>query len=113
MNEGILLLFLSKRNGNSKEKEYLIENDKNGKDYEGIQTDDAPVKYLIDCAASNGEKISKILYIVTQEVKEDRFDEEFQKMVTNYIIQEPKLKELYKEKMGFKRTFGNDYGVAQ
>lgn len=47
MNEGILLLFLSKRNGNSKEKEYLIENDKNGKDYEGIQTDDAPVKYLI------------------------------------------------------------------
>ena len=99
MNEGILLLFLSKRNGNSKEKKYLIENDKNGKDYEGIQTDDAPVKYLIDCAASNGEKISKLLYIVTQEVKADRFDEEFQKMVTNYIIQEPKLKELYKEKM--------------
>lgn len=97
MNKGILLLFLSQYKENARGKEYQAENNDNGKLYEGIQTDDAPVKYLFDCAYSQGDKIDKILCIVTQRVKKEKSFEKFQQMIIGYINQEIRLRECYQE----------------
>ena len=52
MNKGILLLFLSWYRKENRERNYIVENDQEGKMYHGIQNDDAPVKYLLDYASS-------------------------------------------------------------
>ena len=57
MNKGILLLFLSWYRKENRERNYIVENDQEGKMYHGIQTDDAPVKYLLDYAASQENQI--------------------------------------------------------
>ena len=95
MNKGILLLFLSWYRKENRERNYIVENDQEGKMYHGIQTDDAPVKYLLDYAASQENQIGKVICIVTQAVKAQNYYEKFQQMVIDYIEETPALKEFY------------------
>ena len=92
MNKGILLLFLSWYRKENRERNYIVENDQEGKMYHGIQTDDAPVKYLLDYAASQENQIGKVICIVTQAVKAQNYYEKFQQMVIDYIEETPALK---------------------
>lgn len=94
MQKGILLLFISNYKENSKELSYHVEALEN-ESYLGIQTNDAPVKYLLHQAVRNGDIIQKIFCIVTKEVKETGDFKKFQKMVNDYIDSHAQLNLLY------------------
>ena len=67
MKNSIMLLFL----GTYKEGENLKEGDykyKDGISYKGIQTADAPVSCLFECAQKDGNPINKIFCIVSEDV---------------------------------------------
>lgn len=96
--DGILLLFLSDYKEGRKAVRYMVEESDGGQQYfDGVQTNDAPVKYLICKAAGNGELIRKILYIVTEKVREHEDHKKFEQMVESYIRGDEKLRELYQD----------------
>ena len=97
MGKGIILLFLSEYRSDNKPLNYEVEDIREqGRTFEGTQTNDAPVKYLLYCAAKNGDIIQKIVCIVTKEVKQDKDDEKFKDMVNDYIRNDPRVKDYYK-----------------
>ena len=74
MGKGIILLFLSGGNANSnknannkgeKSPEYYGIEGKKEEKFLGLNTNDAPVKYLLYCAAKNGDIIQNIVCNVT------------------------------------------------
>lgn len=96
--DGILLLFLSDYKEGRKAVRYTAEEADGRQQYfDGVQTNDAPVKYLIYKAARNGELIRKILYIVTEKVREHEDHKNFEQMVESYIRGDEKLRELYQD----------------
>lgn len=96
MDKGILLLFLSKYKESKPEEDYNVEGS-DGESYKGTQTDDAPVKYLLNQAVKNEEPIQKIICIVTTEAKADGSFVKFQDMVETYIKSEKQLKSEYQK----------------
>lgn len=97
--KGFLLLFLSqyrKENKEIKEEKYFV-NDSDGQEiyFWGTQTNDAPVKYLIDQAAKNDVIIQKIACIVTDKVRNEGDYDQFQCMVNQYIQDDEHLKRFY------------------
>lgn len=96
--DGILLLFLSKYKEVGKSVLYAVEDAKGRTQYfEGVQTNDAPVKYLLQKAAQNGDLIQKILYIITEEVKKNKDHKKFEQMVDSYIQKDETLRMLYQD----------------
>jgi len=59
----VLLLFISDFKEANTEKLYKVADSE--KTYPGVQTNDAPVRYLCDCAAEKGNPIQKVLYIAS------------------------------------------------
>ena len=98
MGKGIILLFLSEYRSDNKPLNYEVEDIREqGRTFEGTQTNDAPVKYLLHNAADNGDRIEKIVCIVTAKVKEQKSDEKFQKMVNDYIQTDQRLSDYYQD----------------
>ena len=96
--DGRLLLFLSDYKEGRKAVRYTAEEADGRQQYfDGVQTNDAPVKYLIYKAARNGELIRKILYIVTEKVREHEDHKNFEQMTESYIRGDEKLRELYQD----------------
>lgn len=67
-NAGIFLV-LSPINSNSKLALYEVA-EMDGKSYKGIQTNDAPIQYLIDKVFSDGYNLKKIVCLTTDKTKE-------------------------------------------
>lgn len=98
MGKGIILLFLSEYRSDNEPLNYEVEDIREqGRTFEGTQTNDAPVKYLLHNAADNGDRIEKIVCIVTAKVKEQKSDEKFQKMVNDYIQTDQRLSDYYQD----------------
>ncbi len=96
--DGILLLFLSDYKEGIKPVRYTAEGPDGKEQYfDGMQTNDAPVKYLICKAAENGDLIQKILYIVTEKVRKNKDHKKFEQMVESYIQSDEKLRGLYRD----------------
>ncbi len=94
--DGILLFFLSEyREGNG--PVWYMEEEPDGTEryFEGVQTNDAPVKYLICKAAENGDLIQKVLYIITDRVRSRGDHKKFEQMVDAYIQEDERLRALY------------------
>lgn len=110
--DGILLLFLSEYKSGAQSAWYTSESpDGIQLQFEGTQTNDAPVKYLIVRAAENGCLIRKILCIVTRQVKEKQGFERFRQMVSDYINSDQRLREVYqKEEIAFCEITCSDLG---
>ncbi len=71
MKDSIMLLFLGIYKGNNEEGKKPPEKDYKYKDsimYKGIQTADAPVRCLYDCAEKDGNPINKIFCILSKKV---------------------------------------------
>lgn len=98
MAKGILILFLSEYKKGDK-LFYKVEESTNDKTegFQGIETNDAPVKYLLHCAKSNGDLIQKVIYIVTKKVKDKNNDKDFQNMVNQYIVNDEELRDVYQQ----------------
>ena len=94
--DGILLLFLSEYKEGNAAVRYTAEG-LDGKELhvEGVQTNDAPVKYLIRRAAGNGDLIQKVLYIITDRVRSRGDHKRFEQMVDAYIREDERLRALY------------------
>lgn len=95
MKKGILLLFISNYKENP-EVVYQIESSEK-ESYTGIQTNDAPIKYLLHQAIKNGDVIQKIICIITEKVKEAGDFLKFQNMVNDYISSEEELQLQYQD----------------
>lgn len=96
--DGILLLFLSEYKAGAQTALYTAESpDGTELQFEGTQTNDAPVKFLLARALENGSPIRKILCIVTEQVREKRDFERFQQMVSDYIQSDQGLREVYRD----------------
>lgn len=94
--DGILLLFLSDYKEGREPVQYMAEGaDGKAQYFDGVQTNDAPVKYLISKAAKNGDLIQKILYIITEKVKRNGDHKKFEQMVGSYIQKDERLRVLY------------------
>lgn len=66
----ILVLFLSDHKENKREENYYCDNGSRGET--GIQTNDAPTKYLLRAAHDNGNEIGDIFCITSRRVFEER-----------------------------------------
>lgn len=66
INDVIIITTLSTYNPKSTLREYTAENNKK---YSGIQTNEAPTKYFLDCIKDGGKNLRKIIYIATEEVR--------------------------------------------
>lgn len=110
--DGILLLFLSEYKAGAQTAQYTAKSpDGTELQFEGTQTNDAPVKYLILRAAENGTLIRKVMCIVTRQVKEKQGFERFQQMVSDYIHSDQRLQMLYqKEEIEFCEIHYSDFG---
>lgn len=97
MGNGILILFLSDYKADAKERIYKVENCQDS--FTGCQTNDAPVKYLLHNALEQGDRIEKIIFIMSSKVKEDGGDKKFIKRVETYIQEDEKLKHIYETKI--------------
>ena len=98
MGKGIILLFLSEYRSDNEPLNYEVEDIREqGRTFEGTQKNDAQVKYLLHNAADNGDRIEKIVCIVTAKVKEQKSDEKFQKMVNDYIQTDQRLSDYYQD----------------
>ena len=96
--DGILLLFLSEYKAGARAAVYTADSlDGTGLQFEGIQTNDAPVKFLLARAVENGDLIRKVLCIITEQVRENRDFERFQQMVSDHIYTDQKLREAYRD----------------
>ncbi len=67
-NKGTLLTFISEYKEKSQEQEYYVEGTNSS--YIGRQTNDAPTKYLLDCAKEDGIEIEHFICIVTDKSME-------------------------------------------
>lgn len=94
MGKGILLLFLSPYK-EAAMSSYTVESFNSDFTFSGSQTNDAPVQYLFYEALKNGDKIQKIVCIITEEVKISDRLEKFKSMMENYIQSNPELKKVY------------------
>lgn len=93
--KGLLLAFISDYKDGTPSSQYKVKReDGNDMWMEGAQTNDAPVKYLITKAFEDGNKIEKIICIVSKKV-EDKGLSEFKKMVMDYIESDEKLRTVY------------------
>lgn len=75
MKDSIMLLFLGTYKGNDKNGKKPAERNytyKDGITYTGVQTADAPVKCLYECAEKDGNPINKIFCILSQKVWQDQ-----------------------------------------
>lgn len=92
---GLLLAFISEYRAGNKTEKYKVKRE-DGKEewFEGTQTNDAPVKYLLSKALEDNNKIEKIICIVSQKVREEGY-EEFKSMVNDYIQSREELKTAY------------------
>ena len=77
------------------ENVYTVENFNDDFTFSGAQTNDAPVQYLFYEALKNGDRIQKIVCILTEEVKTSDRLEKFKSMVDNYIQSNPDLQAVY------------------
>ena len=78
---GLLLLFISDYKKNASVSKYKVRRE--GSEplwFEGAQTNDAPVKYLLSKGLEDGNKIEKIICIVSQKVEKEGY-EEFKSMI--------------------------------
>lgn len=85
MNE--ILLFLSKYKEGGAEKIYASDEG----EVSGIQTSDAPTKYLLKKAKKDGNEIEEILCITSKDVKENGLMQ-FEKMIEDYCREQSFLK---------------------
>lgn len=110
--DGILLLFLSEYKDGNDRVRYTAEKPEGEERYfEGVQTNDAPVKYLICQAAENGDLIQKVLYIVTDRVRSRDDHKKFEQMVDSYIQEDERLRELYEgQEMTYEEIAYTDSG---
>lgn len=93
--KGLLLVFISDYKDGAKTGRYKGERgDGTQWWFEGAQTNDAPVKYLISKALEDHHKIEKIICIVSKKVRDKGF-EEFQRMVNDYIHSSKELEAAY------------------
>lgn len=96
-NKGILFLFLSEYRGNNTEQKYTVEN--SSESYTGVQTNDAPVKYLLSYAVKVNAPIHKILCIASKKVQNEingaNALQYFQQMIKKYISENTELKAYY------------------
>lgn len=93
--KGLLLVFISDYKENASVSKYKVKRE--GEEdlwFEGAQTNDAPVKYLLLRALEEGSPIRKIICIVSQKV-EDKGYKEFQSMVSDHIGGSEELKAVY------------------
>ena len=110
--DGILLLFLSEYKEGNAAVRYTAEG-LDGKELhvEGVQTNDAPVKYLIRRAAGNGDLIQKVLYIITDRVRSRGDHKRFEQMVDAYIREDERLRALYEgQKITYEEIAYTDSG---
>lgn len=93
--KGLLLVFISDYKHDAEIQIYRAQKE-DGTEwcFEGAQTNDAPVKYLISKAFENNNKIERIICIVSKKVKEQGL-EEFKSMVYGYICSREELKAAY------------------
>lgn len=92
---GLLLLFISDYKKNASVSKYKVRRE--GSEplwFEGAQTNDAPVKYLLSKGLEDGNKIEKIICIVSQKVEKEGY-EEFKSMVNGYIREKEVLNAAY------------------
>lgn len=93
--KGLLLVFISDYKDGAKTGRYKVERGYGTPWwFEGTQTNDAPVKYLISKALEDHHKIEKIICIVSKKVKDKGF-EEFRCMVNDYIHNSKELEAAY------------------
>ena len=98
-NEGVLILFLSIYRG-GEERKYDVED--SDQVVQGTETNDAPVRYLLQYALSEGEQnaVGKILCIASRQVRKKDEDgksdvDRFREMVKTYIQDDKRLSEHY------------------
>lgn len=94
-NKGLLLVFVSDYKSGAETRKYKVKQE-NGSVcwFEGAQTNDAPVKYLISKALEDKNKIEKIICIVSKMVEEKGLDE-FKDMVNAYLSSSRELETAY------------------
>lgn len=89
---------------NGEKAEFTYTSDR--RDFKGIQTNEAATRYIMDLLAEKGEKLDKIIYLATKEVKNEngenyvkeiRFDSENKKITTPTKLN---TEEFYRERLG-------------
>lgn len=93
--KGLLLVFISDYKDSSVTQIYKAQK-QDGTEwcFEGTQTNDAPVKYLISKALEDNNRIEKIICIVSKKVREQGL-EEFKRMVNDYVCGSEEWKAVY------------------
>lgn len=88
-----LILFLSTPSRNQEEKTYKSDMG----DFIGVNSSDAPSKYILQYAHSNGNTLDEIICIVTEESKEKSLDE-YKNLISRYCgdkdISAPQIKDI-------------------
>ena len=97
MKDGVLILFLSKYR-EQEERTYYVEGMETS--YTGAQTNDAPVKYLMNYAAETGYVIRKILCVASKAVRNESESgnstlQHFEDMLQSYIEEDSELQNIY------------------
>lgn len=97
MKDGVLILFLSKYR-EQEERTYYVEGMETS--YTGAQTNDAPVKYLMNYAAETGYVIQKILCVASKAVRNESESgnstlQHFEDMLQSYIEEDSELQNIY------------------
>ena len=87
MTKAAIITFLSLKSKDGKQVNYRV--DGSEQIITGVETNDAPVKYLLDKSVKEGKKVDRIACIVSEEVyaqgKPDSAYNLFQKMVKEYV----------------------------
>lgn len=71
---GVILLFLSDYKNTTLEKEYRVRHSKSSVTYKGVQTNDAPIRYLLSKAESDGHSIGIIICVLSRKCYEEPKD---------------------------------------
>ena len=89
MEKAAIITFLSVKSKVGKTENYYVDGDNQDYVISGVETNDAPVKYLIDKATNDGNKIDRIACIVSEAVyangDNDSVYNRFQNMVAEYV----------------------------
>lgn len=93
--KGVLLVFVSDYKSGAEIRKYKVKREDGSLCwFEGVQTNDAPVKYLISRALKDENKIEKIICIVSKMVEKKGLDE-FKTMVDDYLSSSKELETAY------------------
>lgn len=93
--KGVLLVFVSDYKSGAEIRKYKVKREDGSLCwFEGAQTNDAPVKYLISRALKDENKIEKIICIVSKMVEKKGLDE-FKTMVDDYLSSSKELETAY------------------